>query len=107
MSKFFPFHYDTDGKLREIFQEGCNLSVEQYEVIWDRFKNLVRDIQDVEPQEEIEKRMDHMRVVFDFLMDTKEITLKQNCDLHEMLEDVWNKAVQTKAELMAREGTVL
>lgn len=107
MSKFFPFHYDTDRKLREIFQEGCNLCAEQYDAIRSRFIFLVCDIQDVEPQEEIEKKMDHMRVVFDFLLDTKEITLKQHCDLHEMLEDVWNKAVQTKAKLMAREGTVL
>ena len=31
------FHYNTTGKLREIFAENCNLSMEEYEEISGQF----------------------------------------------------------------------
>ena len=92
-------HYDTCGKLREIFAEHCNLSVEQYEEISAQFIFLVADIQEGEPQEEMQKRMAYMRAVFEFLYNTKELTLEEHYELTEMLEDVWDKAVKTAIAL--------
>ena len=101
------FHYNTCGKLREIFSEHCNLSMEQYEEISGQFLYLVTDIQEGEPQEEIEKRMDYMRAVFEFLYNTKELTLKEQYELNQLLEDVWDTARQAAAVLARTEGTVL
>jgi len=99
MKEFFPFHYDTGRKLREIFTEHCNLSMEEYEEISGQFLYLVCDIQDGEPQAEIEKRMDYMRAVFEFLYNTKQTTMEEQYELSELLDDVWDKAVKMKVEL--------
>lgn len=107
MKKFIPFDYNTCGKLREIFTEHCNLSMEQYEEISGQFIFLVSDIQDCEPQAEIEKRMDYMRAVFEFLYNTKELTMKEHYELNQLLDDVWDKALRTIAELASREGMVI
>lgn len=101
------FHYNTCGKMREIFAEHCNLSLEQYEEISGQFLYLVTDIQEGEPQAEIEKRMDYMRAVFEFLYNTKELTLKEQYELNQLLEDVWDTARQAAAVLARTEGTVL
>lgn len=101
------FHYNTCGKLLEIFSEHCNLSMEQYEEISGQFLYLVTDIQEGEPQEEIEKRMAYMRAVFEFLYNTKELTLKEQYELNQLLEDVWDTARQAAAVLARTEGTVL
>lgn len=101
------FHYNTSGKLREIFTEHCDLSVEQYEEISGQFIYLVSDIQEGEPQAEIEKRMDYMRAVFEFLYNTKTTTLNEQYQLNQLLDDVWNTAKQTMAVLAGAKGTVL
>lgn len=101
------FHYNTCGKMREIFAEHCNLSLEQYEEISGQFLFLVTDIQEGEPQAEIEKRMDYMRAVFEFLYNTKELTLKEQYELNQLLDDVWDTARQAAAVLARSEGTVL
>ena len=107
MNKFLAFDYNTCVKLREIFAEHCNLSMEQYEEISGQFIFLVSDIIDCEPQADIERRMDYMRAVFEFLYNTKELTIKEYTDLQELLEDVWDKGRKMMAEQAIREGTVL
>ena len=82
------FYYDTDKKLLEIFTEHCNLSAEQYEEIRAQLIYLVSDIQEAEPMSEIEKRIEYLLAVFEFLYNTKELTLKENAALVEMVEEI-------------------
>lgn len=107
MAAFIPFYSNTYGKLREIFSEHCNLSLEQYEVISGEFIYLIADIQDGKPQEEIEERMHKMRIIFDFLLETKELTRKEHIALHELVDDIWESAQEEIIQAAMREGTVL
>ena len=75
------FYYPTAGKLREIFAEHCNLSMEQYEEISEQLIDLVADYQENKPEAEIEKRENVLKTIFDFLFNTKELTLKEYLDL--------------------------
>lgn len=101
------FHYNTSGKLVEILTPHCNLTIEQYEEISGQFLYLVQDIQDGEPQEEIENRLAYLKAVFEFLYNTKELTLKEQYELNQMMDDILDKAVQTMAALASREGEAL
>ena len=104
------FYYDTSAKLREIFSEHCNMSLEQYEVISGQLIDLVADYQENEPAEEIEKREDKLRVIFDFLYETKELTLKEHAELFGMLDEMNEQAERQRAEVIRKavtEGTVL
>ena len=100
------FYYDTSSKLREIFAEHCNLSLEQYEEINGQFLYLVTDHQKCEPMVEIDKRVQYMVAVFEFLMNTKELTLKEYTDLMAMIGEIEEKARKEKVKL-AMEGKVL
>ena len=104
---FNNFYYDTCTKLREIFTEHCNLSMEQYEWLSAEVIYLVSDIQDGEPQAEIEKRMEKLGVIFDFLMETKELTMEEHYRLTEMTGEIWEQQMKTVAEAAVSEGTVL
>ena len=104
------FSYYTANKLREIFQDHCNLTVEQYAVISDRLEELVGFYQDERPEEETEKMEDEMRVIFCFLTDSKELTRKEFMDLIEMLEEMKDQAKRIRADMIRKtitEGTVL
>lgn len=82
------FYYDTDKKLVEIFTEHCNLSGEQYEWIRGEFIYLVADIQEEEEGREIDKRVEKMKTVFDFLLETNELELAEHAALHQLAEKV-------------------
>lgn len=82
------FYYDTDKKLVEIFTEHCNLSGEQYEWIRGEFIYLVADIQEDEPETAIDERIEKMNIVFEFLLETKELTLEEYNDLCNLASDV-------------------
>lgn len=82
------FYYDTDEKLLEIFKEHCNLSTEQYQWIRAEFIYLVADIQDEETGSEIDKRVEKMETVFDFLLETTELTLKEHAELRKLAEAI-------------------
>ena len=82
------FYYDTDKKLVEIFTEHCNLSGEQYEWIRGEFVYLVADIQEEESGREIDKRVEKMKTVFDFLLETNELALAEHAALHQLAEEV-------------------
>lgn len=82
------FYFDTDKKLVEIFTEHCNLSGEQYEWISGEFIYLVADIQDDEPETAIDERIEKMNIVFEFLLETKELTLEEYNDLCNLASDV-------------------
>ena len=101
------FYYDTDAALVEIFKDHCNLSGEQYEEIRAQFIYLVADFQDSEPQEEIEKRIQYMTAVFEFLYNTKELTLKEHYELGELLEKMQDEAQKAIVTKVITEGTVL
>ena len=85
------FYYNITAKLRGIFQDHCNLNVEQYEVISSEFFYLEADIQEEEASAEILKRAEKMKIIFDFLYETKELTLKEHADLEGMLSDMLEK----------------
>ena len=82
------FYFDTDKKLVEIFTEHCNLSGEQYEWISGEFIYLVADIQEDEPETAIDERIEKMNIVFEFLLETKELTLEEYNDLCNLASDV-------------------
>ena len=100
-------YVDTDEKLVEIFSEHCNLSPEQYEVIRAEFINLECDMMDGEPQAEIEKRMEKMRIIFDFLLETKEITLEEHAGMNDLISQKWKSEMDRICEAILKEGTVL
>ena len=101
------YYYDTCGKLREIFAEHCNLSMEQYEEISAQFIYLVADIQDMEPMAEIEKRIGYMLAVFEFLYNTKELFDKEYTELQELVEKIRSDAEKEIVCRAMAEGTVL
>ena len=104
------FSYYTANKLREIFSEHCNLTVEQYAALTERLEELVDMYQENRPEKEMEKFADNLGVIFDFMLDTKELTLKEHMDLHEMLNEMAEQAGKIRAELVRKamaEGTVL
>lgn len=103
MKKFVPFYYDTCGRLRAIFAEHCNLSGEQYEEISKRLIYLVSDIQMLEEKDEaltLEQVVDgaeQLGIIFEFLLNTKELFLEEYNDLCNMvgeLADAAQKAVE-------------
>ncbi len=85
------FYYNTNEKLRGIFSDHCNLNMEQYEVICGEFLYLEADIQEEEASAEILKRAEKMRIIFDFLYETKELTLKEHAALKDMVSDMLEK----------------
>lgn len=96
------FYMNTWGKMREIFAEHCNLSCEQYEEIDGRLIDLVSDIQMLEEKSEeltladAEKAAEDLGVIFEFLLNTKELTLEEYnalCNMVGELEDAAQKAV--------------
>ena len=96
------YYMDTTGKLREIFAEHCNLSGEQFEEISGRLIYLVADIQMLEEKSEevtladAEKEAEDLGVIFDFLLNTKELTLEEYnalCNMTGELADAAQKAV--------------
>ena len=95
------FYCNTCGKMREIFAEHCNLSGEQYEVINGRLINLVSDIQMLEEKSEeltladAEKAEAELIVIFEFLLNTKELTLEEYnalCNMVVEMDDAARKA---------------
>ena len=82
------FYIDTDEKLKEIFTEHCNLSGEQYGEIRAELIYLVADYQEEEPKEEIEKRVNYLKAVSDFLYNTSELTLKEHNALIDLLGEI-------------------
>ena len=82
------YYVDTCGQLRDIFTEHCNLSMEQYEEIRGRLIDLVSEIQEFDGEgtyAEAEGKANELGVIFEFLMNTKEITLKEYNDLCNMV----------------------
>ena len=101
------FYYDTKAKMREIFAEHCNLSLEQYEEISGRFIDLVADWQEGTPQAEIEQAQEKLRVIFEFLYNTKELTLEEFAKLNDMIDAMENAAMKALLGAAFTEGTVL
>ena len=104
------FYYYTANRLREIFTGHCNLTVEQYAALAERLEELVDMYQENRPEEETEKQADDLRVIFDFMLDAKELTLKEHLDLHQMLDEMAEQAGKIRAEIVRKtltEGTVL
>ena len=85
------FYYNTNEKLRGIFRDHCNLNMEQYEVIGGEFLYLEADIQEEEASAEIMKRAEKMEIIFDFLYETKELTLKEHAAMKDMVSDMLEK----------------
>ena len=84
------FYIDTNERLREIFRDHCNLSGEQFEEINGRFIYLVCDIQEEEPQEVIEDKVSELHVIFEFLYNTKELTIGEYNDLCNLANEIQN-----------------
>jgi hypothetical protein len=97
------FYYDTNSKLLEIFSEHCNLSMEQYEWISGEFIFLVADIQEEEDGREIDKRVAKMKTVFDFLLETKELTQEE----HDALRDLAIKVSGADPRILTNSGVAL
>ena len=104
------FYYYTANRLREIFTGHCNLTVEQYAALTERLEELVDMYQENRPEEETKKMVHNLQVVFEFMLDAKELTQKEYIELHEMLEEMAEQAEKIRAEIIRKtltEGTVL
>ena len=104
------FYYPVCAKLREIFAEHCNLSMDQYEEISRMFLELVSDIQERLDSEWIEGRITEMGAIFEFLYNTKELSIGEYNDLCNMARKIQSRAEEEKRELVKKalqEGTVL
>lgn len=97
------YWYDTDGKMKEIFSEHCNLSPEQYEEISRRLIDLVCSIQMLEEKAEdvnladTLEEIDDMGVIFDFLYNTKVLTIyeyNEMCNMVMQMEEAARKAAE-------------
>ena len=92
------FYYDTDKKLVEIFTEHCNLSGEQFEEISKRLIFLVSDIQVLEEKDEeltleqVEAEAEELGIIFEFLLNTKELFLEEYNDLCNMVDELADAA---------------
>lgn len=86
------YYIDTDTKLVDIFREHCNLSGEQYQEIQSMFINLMCDIQEGEQMENIEDRVGDMGVIFEFLYNTKELTIYEYNELCNLASEMRNDA---------------
>ena len=100
------FSYQPTKKLLEIFTEHCRLTIDQYEVLGEEFMNLETEYQDSVPQADIEKHQEKMRIIFDFLLETKVITLKEHLALNNMVDDMEDQATQMAVEAAAA-GVIL
>ena len=101
------FYVDTDQKLKEIFHDYCNLSPEQYEELRAEMIYLVSDYQEGEPQAEIEKRIAYLKSAFEFLYNTKELSVKQHYELGELIEKIRTEAERGAIRAAMEKGTVL
>jgi hypothetical protein len=89
------YYYDTCGKMRDIFTKHCNLSMEQYEEISGRLIDLVAEIPEFDGEgtyAEAERKANELGVIFEFLMNTKEITLEEYNDLCNMVGEIAGEA---------------
>ena len=89
------YYNDTCGKLRKIFAEHCNLSMEQYEEISARLIDLVTEIQEFDGEgsyPEAERKANELGVIFGFLMNTKELTLEEYDELCNMVGEISEEA---------------
>ena len=82
------FQFNTSGRLQEIFAEHCNLSMEQYEEISRRFTELAEEYRDGTPMAEIEPQKEELSIIFDFLYNTKELTIREYNDLCNMVGEI-------------------
>lgn len=86
------FYYETCTKMREIFSEHCNLSMEQYEEICALFQELVQEINEGAYSDDVEQKVIEMNAVFSFLHKTKELTIEQLRGLCEFANSIYAKA---------------
>ena len=91
------YYVDTCGKLRDIFTEHCNLNMEQYEEISGRLIDLLAEIQEIDEEgcgsfAEVERKAGELNVIFEFLLNTKEITLKEYNDMCNLVNSMENDA---------------
>ena len=92
------YYVDTCKELREIFMEHCNLSMEQYEEISGRLMDLVTEIQETDEDgcgtfAEAYQKAEELGVIFEFLLNTKEVTLAEYNDMYNLVnrirDDAW------------------
>lgn len=91
------YYNDTCTKLREIFTAHCNLSMEQYEEISGRLIDMVAEIQEFDGEgtyQEAERKANELGVIFEFLLNTKEVTLEEYNNLCNMVNKIAGDAEQ-------------
>ena len=89
------YYRDTCTELRGIFSEHCNLSMEQYEEISGRLIDLVCEIQEFDGEgtlAEAERKANELGVIFEFLLNTKEVTLEEYNGLCNMVSEICDAA---------------
>lgn len=76
------------GKLVDIFETHCNLSCEEFIEIKERLIDLVGMVDEEEPWSLIEVEVDELNVIFEFLFNVKQLTLKEYNDLCNMVSTI-------------------
>ena len=101
------FHFNTSGRLIGIFAEHCNLCAEQFEELSRLFMDLVDAWEGGDPMTQIERQENELKIIINWLYNTKELTLKEQNDLENLIDEIREseeKAICTKA---ITEGTIL
>ena len=99
------YYINTCGQLCEIFSEHCNLSMEQYEVISGRMIDLLAEVQEMDGEgtwEEAQRKTKELNVIFEFLLETKEITLEEYNELCNLAGTIEAEAERARDEQAAK-----
>ena len=95
------YYVNTCAKLREIFTPHCNLSCEQYEEISGLLIDLVAEIQEFDGEgtwPEAERKANDLGVIFEFLLNTKEVTLEEYNSLCNLVSGIADDAQRISEE---------
>ena len=94
---------DVLDRLAEIFKDHCNLSNEQYAVLAEQLLILAEDAKDQEFENAL-VTIDELGVIFDFLYNTRELTLQEYNDLCNLTGEIRNQMETVRRENEGKEG---
>ena len=92
------YYVGSWDRLREIFTDHCAMTGEEYEEISGRFINLECEYADEGMTEDAERLDAELRVIFEFLYNTKRVTVKEYTELCNLVTEMESKAIEMAGE---------
>ena len=83
---------DIREKLIEIFREHCNLTCEEFEEIEGRLIDIETGIQEDQAYADTESEAEELSVIFEFLYNTKQLTIEEYNGLCNMANSMRDEA---------------